>query len=184
MEVDQDKRGRCSSAVSRIFYRLIAALAHLAFRSSRSKDTEIIVLRHQIAVLRRQIDQAAISNDDRTLLRWHRRRVARHWTQPNRRPGRPPTSVELRRVILRLASENPPWGYRRIHGELLGLDHRIASSTVWKILKASGIDRPRNGRRAPGRHITQLVRSLAEPVQLEPKIEDFDSAKGLRGTRP
>jgi transposase len=75
-----------------------------------------------------------------TLLRWHRRRVARHWTQLNRRPGRPPTTVELRKLILRLASENPTWRYRRIHGALLSLGHSIASSTVWKILKASGID--------------------------------------------
>ncbi|MGZ0217515.1 MAG: transposase [Acidimicrobiales bacterium] len=149
--------------MSRIIYRLIAALARLAFRSGRSKDLEIIVLRHQLAVLRRQIGRPKITDHDRillgaiaaalprprrtgwlvtpdTLLRWHRRRVARHWTQPNRRPGRPPTSVELRRLIIRLAAENPTWGYRRIHGELAGLGHRIASSTVWKILKASGID--------------------------------------------
>ncbi|MCP4088111.1 MAG: transposase, partial [Actinomycetia bacterium] len=75
-----------------------------------------------------------------TLLRWHRRRVARHWTQPTRGPGRPPTSIELRKLVLRLAAENPTWGYRRIQGELAGLGHRIASSTVWQILKAKGID--------------------------------------------
>ena len=149
--------------MSRIIYHLIAALARLAFRSGRSKDLEIIVLRHQLAVLRRQIDRPALNDSDRTLLgaiaaalpqprrtgwlvtpdtllRWHRRRIARHWTQPARGPGRPPTSVELRRLILRLASENPTWGYRRIHGELIGLGHRIASSTIWQILKANGID--------------------------------------------
>jgi transposase InsO family protein len=149
--------------VSRIIYHLIAALGRLAFRSGRSKDLEIIVLRHQLAVLRRQIDRPALNDSDRTLLgaiaaalprprrtgwlitpdtllRWHRRRIARHWTQPARGPGRPPTSVELRRLILRLASENPTWGYRRIHGELIGLGHRIASSTIWQILKANGID--------------------------------------------
>jgi transposase InsO family protein len=149
--------------VYRILYRFIVALARLAVRSGRSKDLEIIVLRHQLTVLRRQIDRPALKDDDRTLLgaiaaalprrrrtgwlvtpdtllRWHRRRIARHWTQPNRGPGRPPTSVELRRLILRLAAENPTWGYRRIHGELTGLGHRIASSTVWKILKANGID--------------------------------------------
>ncbi len=149
--------------MSRILYRLITMLACLAVRSGRSKDLEIIVLRHQLTVLRRQIDRPEINDDDRTLLgaiaaalprqrrhgwivtpdtllRWHRRRIARHWTQPNRRPGRPPTSVELRRLILRLAAENPTWGYRRIHGELAGLGHRIASSTVWKILNTSGID--------------------------------------------
>jgi transposase InsO family protein len=149
--------------VSRILYRLIAALARLAVRSDHSKDLEIIVLRHQLAVLRRQIDRPALNDNDRTLLgsiaaalprpkrsgwlvtpdsllQWHRRRIARHWTQTTRGPGRPATAPEIRRLVLRLASENPTWGYRRIHGELLGLGHRIASSTVWSILKASGID--------------------------------------------
>ncbi len=152
------------SVVSHIFYRLIAALARLAVRSGRSKDLEIIVLRHQLRVLRRQDDRPTIHNDDRTLLgaiaaafprrlrqgwvvtpetllRWHRRRVARHWTQPPRkRLGRPPTRVELRRLIMRLATENPTWGYRRIHGELVGLGHKIAQTTVWQILKDNNID--------------------------------------------
>jgi transposase InsO family protein len=73
-----------------------------------------------------------------TLLRWHRRRIARHWTQPHRRPGRPSIAIELHSLVLRLAAENPTWGYRRIHGELAGLGHQIASSTVWTILKTSG----------------------------------------------
>ena len=161
--VDQGKRGPCWSAVSRLLYRLIAALARLAVRSGRSKDLEIIVLRHQLTVLRRQTDRPALNDDDRTilgaiaaalprpvrnrwlvtpdtLLRWHRRRIARHWTQPTRRPGRPAIAVEVRHLVLRLAAENPTWGYRRIHGELVGLGHRVASSTVWRILKANGID--------------------------------------------
>ncbi len=75
-----------------------------------------------------------------TLLRWHRRRIARHWTHAARGPGRPSTAIEIRRLVLRLAAENPTWGYRRIHGELASLGHRIASSTVWQILKASGIE--------------------------------------------
>lgn len=147
----------------RILYRLIGMLARLAVRSGRSKDLEIVVLRHQLTVLRRQINRPAINDADRTLLgaiaaalprprrtgwivtpdtllRWHRRRIARHWTQPSRGPGRPPTSDAIRRLVLRLAAENPTWGYRRIHGELAGLGHRIASSTVWKILKTSGIE--------------------------------------------
>jgi putative transposase len=149
--------------VHRILYRLLAALARLAVRSGHSKDLEIVVLRHQLAVLRRQIDRPDLNDDDRsllgaiaaalprrlrqgwlvtpdTLLRWHRRRIARHWTQPTRPPGRPPTSRQLRRVILRLANENPTWGYRRIHGELAGLGHQIAASTVWLILNNAGID--------------------------------------------
>ena len=74
-----------------------------------------------------------------TLLRWHQRRIARHWAQPNRPPGRPSTAPALRRLVLRIASENPTWGYRRIHGELLGLGHTIAASTIWQILNNANI---------------------------------------------
>jgi hypothetical protein len=138
-------------------------MARLAARSGRSKDLEIIVLRHQLIVLRRQINGPAINNDDRTLLgaiaaalprphragwivtpdtllRWHRRRIAKHWTHPTRGPGHPPTSDQIRSLVLGLAAENPTWGDRRIHGELASLGDRIASSTVWQILKTSGID--------------------------------------------
>jgi putative transposase len=74
-----------------------------------------------------------------TILGWHRRLVASHWSYPHR-PGRPATAVETRRTIIRLASENPTWGYRRIHGELARLGITIAASTVWAILKNVGID--------------------------------------------
>ena len=147
----------------RITYRFLASLARLAVRSGRSKDLEIIMLRHQLAVLRRQVNRPELTDADRsllgaiaaalprpsragwlvtpdTLLRWHRRRITRHWTQPQRPPGRPSTAVELRQLALRLAAENPTWGYRRIHGELAGLDHRLAASTVWQILKSAGVD--------------------------------------------
>ena len=149
--------------VHRIMYRFLVALVRLAVRSRRSKDLEIIVLRHQLGVLRRQVDRPELTDADRTLLgaiaaalprpsragwlvtpdtllRWHRRRIVGHWTQPQRPPGRPSTSAELRRLTLRLAAENPTWGYRRIHGELRGLGHRLAASTVWQILKNAGID--------------------------------------------
>ena len=92
------------------------------------------------------------------LLRWYRRRIARHWAQPQRPQGRPSTSAELRRLALRLAAENPTWGYRRIHGELAGLGHRLAASTVWQILNNAGIDP------APTRSVvtrSQLLRSQA-----------------------
>src|SRR5262249_4218868 len=71
---------------------------------------------------------------------WHRDLVTRRWTQSRRRTGGRSTASELRQLVLRLASENPTWGYRRIHGELTGLGHRIAASTVWSILKRAGID--------------------------------------------
>ena len=147
----------------RILCRLVVSLARLAVRSGRSKDLEIIVLRHQLTVLRRQNNRPAPADEDRallgaiaagvprpqrtgwlvtpeTLLRWHQRRVARHWTQPARAPGRPCTSVKLRRLIIKMATNNPTWRYRRITGELIGLGHRVGASTVWRILKQHGFD--------------------------------------------
>jgi putative transposase len=147
------------------FYRLVRLVLDLLVlrgRRDRSKDVEILVLRHQLAVLRRQIARPRFEPADRaflaafaqmlsrdrwsmflvrpdTILRWHRRLVANHWTYPHR-PGRPPTIVETRRTIIRLARENPTWGYRRIHGELARLGITIAASTVWTILKTAGID--------------------------------------------
>jgi putative transposase len=119
--------------VCRILYRLIAALARLAVRSGRAKDLEIIVLRHQLAVLRRGVDRPAVNDGDRsllaavaqalprpvrrgwlvtpdTLLGWHRRRIARHWTHPPRRPGRPATAVVIRRLVIEMATDNPSRG--------------------------------------------------------------------------
>lgn len=75
-----------------------------------------------------------------TLLRWHRELLKRHWTQPHRPPGRPSIPPGLQHLILRLAAENPTWGYRRIHGELAQLGHRLAPSTVWLLLNRAGID--------------------------------------------
>ena len=75
-----------------------------------------------------------------TLLRWHHQLVTRRWTYPHRRPGRPPTAPAVRDLVLQMARENPRWGYRRIQGELGGLGHSVAASTVWKILKNAGLD--------------------------------------------
>lgn len=146
----------------RTLYRLVVGLVGLAVRSGRAKDLEIIVLRHQLSVLRRQVDRPAVNDDDRTLLgaiaqalprrlregwlvtpdtllRWHRRRVARHWTYPSHRQGRPPTTPVVQQLVVAMATENPTWGYRRIHGELAGLGHQVAASTVWQILKNHGV---------------------------------------------
>jgi putative transposase len=145
-----------------VFCQLINWLALLARRQA-SKNAEILVLRHEVAVLRRQVarprpswpDRAVLSALTRllsrkhrhnrfvtpgTLLRWHRGLVRRHWTQPHRPPGRPSTAPELRRLILRMAAENPTWGYRRIQGELTRLGYTIAPSTVWLVLQRAGID--------------------------------------------
>ena len=143
--------------------RRILDLIVLIASGDRSKEIEILVLRHQVAVLRRQVTRPELRPADRawlaglsrllprrvwptffvqpaTLLRWHRDLLARRWTYPQRRPGRPATTQVVQELVLRMARENPTWGYRRIHGELLGLGHREAPSTVWLILKRSGVD--------------------------------------------
>jgi putative transposase len=145
-----------------IFCQLLGWLGLLS-RSQASKNAEILVLRHEVAVLRRQVgrprpswpDRAVLSALSRllstqrrrhrfvtpeTLLRWHRDLVRCHWTKPHRPPGRPSIPAEPRRLILRLAAENPTWGYRRIHGELVRLGYKLAPSTVWLVLKRAGID--------------------------------------------
>jgi putative transposase len=73
-------------------------------------------------------------------MRWHRQLVANRWSTQHARPGRPAIPAGVRRLVVRLATENPTWGYRRIHGELAGLGYKIGASTVWKILNAAGID--------------------------------------------
>jgi putative transposase len=127
-------------------------------RSQASKDAEIMVLRHEVMVLRRQVarpkpdwaDRAVLAALARllpavlrgsrlvtpgTLLAWHRRLIARKWTF-SERPGRPSTSKEIRDLVLRLARENPAWGYRRVHGELTRLGHHMSEATVRRILRS------------------------------------------------
>jgi len=141
--------------------RCLLQLALLRPRSDGFKELEIVVLRHELSVLRRQVDRPALRPSDRillaaasrllprsrwnsflvtptTLLRWHRRLVARRWTYAGR-TGRPPIGGEIRQLVLRLARENPRWGYQRIAGEINGLGLKVSATTVRKILRQAGI---------------------------------------------
>jgi len=143
----------------------VLSLAVLVFRSDQAKNAELLVLRHENAVLRRHAGRVRYESADRvwfaalarlvprrrwgevfpvtpaTLLVWHRKLMARKYdTSKRRKPGRPPTNRCIARLVVRLAKENPQWGHRRIHGELIKLGMSVASSTVWEILRAAGID--------------------------------------------
>jgi transposase len=135
------------------------------FRGDRARDAELLVLRHENAVLRRHASRVRYAPADRvwlaalarllprrrwtdifpvtpaTLLAWHRKLAGSNYdTSKRRRPGRPPTVPSIARLVVRLARENPLWGHRRIHGELTKLGVTVAPSTVWEILHAAGID--------------------------------------------
>ena len=142
-------------------FRCVLRLVLLRPRSTEFKELEIVVLRHQLAVLRRQTRRPQLTTNDRlflvaasrllprsrwrsflvtptTLLRWHRLLVARRWTYSGR-SGRPPIGDEIRELVLRLARENPRWGYQRIVGELNGLGLAVSATTVKKILRKAGL---------------------------------------------
>ncbi len=143
--------------------RRLLWLVLLALRTSGSKEIEILVLRYELEILRRNQPRPCLQPADRawratlsrllarerwsafgvrpgTLLRWHRRLVARHWTYPHHLPGRPPIGVGLVALIVAMASDNPTWGYQRIRGELLSLGHRVAASTIARVRKTHGIE--------------------------------------------
>jgi putative transposase len=151
-----------------IWYQMVRWLLGLTVvlvRRDLSKDAELLVLRHENAVLRRQITRVHYTPADRmwltalsrllprrrwaeivlvtpaTILAWHRKLISRKWDYTaRRRPGRPPTAAMIKQLIIRMATENPTWGHRRAQGELVRLGHRIAASTVWQILHDAGID--------------------------------------------
>ncbi|MFG1891076.1 hypothetical protein ACGFIR_24830 [Micromonospora sp. NPDC049051] len=173
--------------------------------SDRDKDAKILALRHQIMVLERQLhgERVRFTPADRawlaallhplprtllnhlrllvrpeTVLRWHRDLLARRHARSSRplQAGRPRTVRSIRRLVLCLASENPAWGYRRIHGELLVLGVKVAASTVWEILKEAGVDP------APQRTSSTwatFLRSQAHAVI----AADFFETTTLTGTR-
>jgi putative transposase len=145
-----------------LLFRRALAVAALRFRSAEFKELEIVVLRHELGVLQRQVARPRLDERDRvflaaasrllsgasrssffvrpeTLLGWHRRLVRRRWTYVRRPPGRPAVSPELRQVVVRLARENPRWGYQRIVGELAGVGQRVSATTVAKILRQAGV---------------------------------------------
>jgi putative transposase len=180
------------------------ALLRLLPMSDRDKDAEILALRHQLVVLRRQLGPRRVSlhASDRallaallhrlprsvlthlhlvvkpdTVLRWHRDLVARRHAERSRpkRTGRPRKVRAIRALVLRLVRENPGWGYRRVHGELLVLGIKVAASTVWEILKDAGIDP------APERSSTTWAAFL--PCQADALIAcDFFETVTLSGT--
>jgi putative transposase len=142
--------------------RRLLGLLVLCWRSTDAKEVEILVLRHQLAILRRQHPRPRLQPQDRallaalspllprprwsifvvtpqTLLRWHRRMVPRRWTYPAQGRGRPSVPQQVRTVIVRLATENPHWGDQRIRGELLRLGYRVSTSSVARVLRANGL---------------------------------------------
>jgi transposase len=152
-----------------LLMRWLFGLVVLLSRGDHVKDAELLVLRHENAVLRRNTGRVRYEPADRawfaalaqfvprrrwagvfpvtpaTVLVWHRRLVARKYDTSTRpRPGRPPTVQSIARIAVRFARENPLWGYRRIHGELTKLGATVAPSTIYEILRAAGIIRRRD----------------------------------------
>jgi putative transposase len=145
-----------------LLFRRGLAVAALRLRSREFKELEIVVLRHGLAVLRRQVSRPRLDESDRvflaaasrllsraswqsffvqpdTLLGWHRQLVRRRWMYAGRRPGRPTVSAEIRDLVPRLARENPRLGYQRIVGELAGLGTQVSATTVAKLLRQAGV---------------------------------------------
>src|SRR5690349_5618915 len=182
-----------------MIFRQVLRLVLLLSRSSASRDAELLVLRHEVAVLRRTHPRPRLDWADRaamaalirflpgrprahrlvtpgTVLRWHRHLVRKKWTYPNR-TGRPPVSAEIAMLIELLATENASWGYQRIQGELLKLGHRVSASTIRRVLKALRIPP------APKRHTDTTWRQFLHSQAATMLAADFfhvDCAVTLR----
>jgi putative transposase len=166
-------------------YFIVRAMLRIAPETdAREREAEILVLRHQLAVLKRTNPRPKLRRRDRivisalagliprelwsgflvrpaTMLRWHRELVRRKWTYKRTRFGRPPLDPELVRLIIRIAIENPRWGVMRIKGELQGLGHRVGATTIRTILRRAGI--PPAPRR-DGPSWTEFLRAQAEGI--------------------
>jgi len=172
--------------IAYVLMRCLLSLAVLAFRGNQARDAELLVLRHENAVLRRDAGWVRYEPADRawiaalarliprrrwgeiflvtpaTLLAWHRKLIAKEYdTSRRRKPGRPPTVRSIARLAIRLARENPLWGYRRVHGELTKLGVSVAPSTIWEILHSAGID---PAPRRPGPTWRQFLRTQAAGI--------------------
>ena len=178
-------------------------------RSQASKDAEILVLRHEVIVLRRQVARPSPDWADRavlvaalarllpsglrgsrlvtpgTLLAWHRRLVTRRWTYPNR-PGRPKTSREICDLVLRLATENPRWGYRRVHGELTRLGYLWGAKTAPRPLACAFLKRTadsRAARQAAGPCVVH-DRYTSDPRTSLARLITYDPERASEGRQP
>jgi putative transposase len=188
-----------------LILRQMLGLVLLLGRTSYAKDVELLALRHEVAILRRTNPRPRMNWADRallaalvarlpralrrrrlvtpdTILRWHRRLVRRRWTYPHR-VGRPPIDDVLAAVVVRMARENPRWGYLRLQGELLNLGHRVGASTIRRILKRHRIPP------APSRRTDSSWRQFLRTQAASMLAVDFfhvdcaDAATGLRLVR-
>ena len=165
-------------------YFVLRALIRIGSDDAREREAEILVLRHQLSVLKRSNPRPRLRRRDRmviaalanlidrdrwtafivspaTILRWHRELVRRKWTFRRRTPGRPPLDPALVRLILQMARENPRWGVIRIKGELQGLGHRVGATTIRTILRRAGVE---PAPRRDGPNWSEFLRSQAQGI--------------------